>query len=70
MKERYLHEFFIRTNTQSRTQKIVKSGMSPVIVAQRAKMLLPKDDGKLGESIAEELGINRYTVNLWIKKYR
>ena len=44
--------------------------MSPVIVAQRAKMLLPKDDGKSGESIAEELGINRYTVNLWIKKYR
>jgi len=32
--------------------------------------LLLKDDGKSGESIAKELGINRYTVDLWVKKYR
>ncbi len=70
MKERYLHEVFIRTNTQSRTQKNVKSGMSPIIIAQRAKILLLKDDGKSGESIAEELGINRHTIDLWNKKYR
>ncbi len=51
-------------------KKIVKSGMSPAIIVQRTKILLLKDDGKSGESIAGELGVNRHTVDLWVKKYR
>ena len=44
--------------------------MTPVVIAQRAKILLLKDAGKSGEAIATELGINRHTADLWIKKYR
>lgn len=44
--------------------------MPPVIIVQPAKILLLKDDGKSGESIAEELGVNRHIVDLWVKKYR
>lgn len=40
------------------------------MIVQRAKILLLKDDGKSGEYIAEEFGINRHTVDLWVKKYR
>lgn len=50
--------------------KLAHSGMTPVIIAQRAKILLLKDAGKSGDSIAAELGINRHTADLWIKKYR
>jgi len=63
-------KFSLEPIHKAELKKIVKSGMSPVIIVQRAKILLFKDDGKSGESIAKELGINRHTVDLWVKKYR
>jgi len=50
--------------------KLVKSGMTPVIMVQRAKILLLKAEGRSIDSIAEEIGINRRTVLLWTQKYR
>ncbi len=63
-------KFSLEPEHKTELKKIVKSGMSPVIIVQRAKILLLKDGGKSGEAVAEELGINRHTVDLWVKKYR
>lgn len=63
-------KFSLEPVHKTELQKICKSGMSQVIIVKRAKILLLKDEGKSGESIAEELGVNRHTVDLWVKKYR
>ena len=51
-------------------EKLVKSGMTPAIIIQRAKILLLKATGRTNESVADELGINKRTVLLWTRKYR
>ena len=51
-------------------EKLANSGMTPVVIAQRAKILLLKDTGKSAAAIAEEVGVSRHTAELWIKKYR
>ena len=51
-------------------EKLAKSGMTPILVAQRAKILLLKDAGKSSSAIADEVGVSRHTAELWIKKYR
>lgn len=50
--------------------KLANSGMTPVVIAQRAKILLHKAEGASSNIIAEELNVNRHTVELWVKKYR
>ena len=50
--------------------KLANSGMTPVVIAQRAKILLRKAEGASSYTIAEELNVNRHTVELWVKKYR
>ena len=50
-------------------EKLTHSGMTPIIIAQRAKILLFKSQGRSNDDIAEELGINKRTVMLWNKKY-
>lgn len=50
-------------------EKLINSGMTPVIIAQRAKILLYKAQGMSNDVIAEQLGINKRTVLLWTKKY-
>lgn len=50
--------------------KLANSGMTPVVIAQRAKILLRKAEGASSNIIAEELNVNRHTVELWVKKYR
>lgn len=55
---------------RERLEKLVKSGMTPAIIAQRAKILLYKADNRSNDSIADELGINKRTVLLWTQKYR
>ncbi len=54
---------------EKRLKKLAASGMTPVLVAQRAKFLLYKSEGLSDEAVAEKLGINRRTVILWNKKY-
>lgn len=55
---------------RKKLEKLVNSGMTPVIIAQRAKILLYKAEGRSDDSVATELGINRRTVMLWCRKYR
>ena len=50
-------------------EKLIKSGMTPVIIAQRANILLKKSQGKSNDTIADELCINKRTVLLWVNKY-
>ena len=49
--------------------KLANSGMTPVIIAQRAKILLYKSQGLSNDAVAEKLGINKRTVLLWTNKY-
>ena len=51
-------------------EKLAKSGMTPILTAQRAQILLQKEQGKSSSDIADSLGISRHTAELWIKKYR
>ncbi len=51
-------------------EKLIRSGMTPVIIVQRAKILLYKSQGRSNDEIADELGINKRTVLLWNKKYK
>lgn len=51
-------------------EKLANSGMTPILIAQRAKILLLKDAGKSASAIADEVGTSRHTAELWIKKYR
>ena len=59
----------LKPEHKAELEKLLKSGMTPVIIAQRAKILLSKDKGMSNEAIAEELGINVRTVLLWCNKY-
>lgn len=62
---------FTLTNThKAELEKLANSGMTPVVIAQRANILLLKDAGKSATAIADELGISRHTAELWINKYR
>ena len=54
---------------KTQLEKLVNSGMTPVIIAQRAKILLYKSEGKSNDAIAEELNINKRTVILWTNRY-
>lgn len=49
----------LTTEHKEKLEKLVKSGMPPVIIIQRAKILLFKADGRSNDSVADELGINK-----------
>ena len=63
-------KFTLDNNHKATLEKLVSSGMTPVVIAQRAKILLLKDAGKSATVIADEVGVSRHTAELWIKKYR
>lgn len=62
--------FTLEDSHKAELKKLVNSGMTPVVIAQRAKILLLKDAGKSATAIADEVGVSRHTAELWIKKYR
>lgn len=62
--------FTLDIKHKSELEKLASSGMTPIIIAQRAKILLLKDAGKSATAIAEEVGVSRHTAELWINKYR
>ena len=62
--------FTLDINHKAELEKLASSGMTPIVIAQRAKILLLKDAGKSATAIAEEVGVSRHTAELWIKKYR
>lgn len=63
-------KFTLEEDHKFALEKLAKSGMTPLLTAQRAKILLLKNQGKSSSDIADKLGISRHTVELWIKKYR
>lgn len=63
-------KFTLDNDHKVELEKLSNSGMTPVVIAQRAKILLLKDAGKSAAAIAEEVGVSRHTAELWIKKYR
>lgn len=63
-------KFTLEADHKTALEKLTKSGMTPVLTAQRAKILLLKEQGKSSSDIAGELNISRHTVELWVKKYR
>lgn len=63
-------KFTLQADHKTALEKLAKSGMTPVLTAQRAKILLLKEQGRSSSDIAGELNISRHTVELWVKKYR
>ena len=63
-------KFTLQPDDKIELEKLVKSGMTPVCISQRANILLKKADNMSSVAIAKELGINRHTVELWVQKYR
>ena len=63
-------KFTLADDHRAELEKLANSGMTPIPIAQRAKILLLKDAGKSASAIADEVGVSRHTAELWIKKYR
>ena len=63
-------KFSLQPNDKVELEKIVKSGMTPVIISRRAMILLKKAENKSSKIVAQEMSINRHTVELWCNKYR
>lgn len=63
-------KFELQSDDKAELERLVKSGMTPVVIRQRAQILLKKAENKSSEAVAEELNVNRHTVELWCKKYR
>ncbi len=63
-------KFKLDDNHKIELEKLANSGMTPVVIAQRAKILLLKETGKSATAIANEVGVSRHTAELWVKKYR
>ena len=62
-------KFTLQPNDKAALEKIVKSGMTPVVIIKRAMILLKKAENKSSKIVAQEMGINRHTVELWCNKY-
>ena len=62
--------FTLHPEHKTKIEKLIKSGMTPTIIKQRAKILLKKAEGKSSIEVANEIGVNRHTVELWCRKYR
>ena len=45
-------KFTLKQNHKSELEKLANSGMTPVVIAQRAKILLMKADGKSAAAIS------------------
>ena len=49
-------KFTLEADHKAILEKLAKSGMTPVATAQRAKILLLKEQGRSSSDIADELG--------------
>ena len=63
-------KFTLQPEDKVEIEKLAKSGMTPVVISQRAQMLLKKAENKSSTAVADEIGVNRHTVELWCQKYR
>ena len=58
-----LMKFELQADDKAVLEKLVKSGMTPVIISQRAQILLKKAENKSSTKVAEELNVNRHIWN-------
>ena len=63
-------KFTLQPENKTELEKLVRSGMTPVVISQRAQILLKKAENKSSTVVADEIGVNRHTVELWCQKYR
>ena len=63
-------KFTLDDNHRAELEKLANSGMTPIVIAQRAKILLLKAAGMSASAIADAVGVSRHTAELWIRKYR
>ena len=52
-------KFTLQPEDKVELEKLAKSGMTPVIISQRAKILLKKAENKSSTVVAGEIGVNR-----------
>ena len=50
-------KFTLQPNDKATLEKIVKSGMTPVVINKRAMILLKKAENKSSKIVAQEMGI-------------
>ncbi len=63
-------KFTLQPEDKAELEKLAKSEMTPVIISQRARILLKKAENKSSTVVAGEIGVSRHTVELWCQKYR
>ena len=56
-------KFTLDADHKAVLEKLANSGMTPVVIAQRAKILLLKASGKSASAIADEVGVNRRALD-------
>lgn len=63
-------KFTLQPEDKAELEKLVKSRMTPVVISRRAQILIKKAENKSSTVVADEIGVNRHTVELWCQKYR
>ncbi|WP_419639715.1 helix-turn-helix domain-containing protein, partial [Thiolapillus sp.] len=62
-------EITLDKEEQDKLEKIVRSSLSPVRLAQRAQIVLMASEGMRNQDIAKALGIGRVKVSRWRNRY-
>ena len=62
-------EITLDKEEQDKLEKIVRSSLSPVRLAQRAQIVLMANEGMRNQDIANALGIGRVKVSRWRNRY-
>ena len=62
-------EITLSRKERNKLEKIARSSLSPVRLAQRARIVLMAGEGKPNQNIAEALGIGRVKVSRWRNRY-
>ena len=63
-------KFTLDVNHKEELERLVEFESTPSGVVRRAKILLLKDTGLSNDAIAKELGMNRHSVDRWVRGYR
>lgn len=62
-------EIILNEEEHDKLEKIARSSLSPVRLAQRARIVLLASEGIENRDIAKVLGIGRVKVSLWRNRY-
>ena len=56
-------KFILHSDDKSELEKLVKSGMTPVVISQRAQILLKKAENKSSTAIADRWALTAIPLN-------